>query len=103
MSTTRTVLVIALMVTFTIAHGQTTWYIDDDNACPGSDTQMNTFCTIQAGIYAASDGDEVVVAPGEYFENINLMGKAITVRSTTRRFRRPSWPPSSTLAAAERL
>jgi Right handed beta helix region len=38
--------------------------------------------TIQAGIDEALNGDEVVVAPGEYFENINLMGKAITLRST---------------------
>jgi predicted outer membrane repeat protein len=38
--------------------------------------------TIQEAIEAADPGDEVVVAEGEYFENIDFLGKAITVRST---------------------
>ena len=38
--------------------------------------------TIQAGINAAMNGDTVLVAPGTYKENINFMGKAITVRSS---------------------
>jgi parallel beta-helix repeat protein len=38
--------------------------------------------TIQAAINDAIDGDTVLVQPGRYYENINFLGKAITVRST---------------------
>ena len=38
--------------------------------------------TIQAGINVAKSGDTVLVAPGTYTENINFMGKAITVKSS---------------------
>jgi predicted outer membrane repeat protein len=60
----------------------TTWYVDVDNCPgPGSGTALDPFCMIQVAIDAAADADEIVVAPGAYYETINLSGKAITVRS----------------------
>ena len=39
--------------------------------------------TIQAGIAAAVNGDTVIVAPGRYVENVDFLGKAVTLRSTS--------------------
>ena len=38
--------------------------------------------TIQAAIEVAVDGDEIIVSPGTYGENIDFLGKQITVKST---------------------
>lgn len=40
------------------------------------------FDTIQEAIAASSNGDTIYVGPGTYFENIDFLGKSITVEST---------------------
>ncbi len=62
---------------------QVTWYVDDDT-CPlmGDGSPGSPFCVISNAIAAASDGDEIIIAEGVYFQQISLNGKAITIRST---------------------
>jgi hypothetical protein len=64
------------------AQAQTTWYVDDDNCPgPGSGTEGDPYCSIQTAIDNAVDADEIIVAAGTYFEMINFLGKAVTLRS----------------------
>ncbi len=49
---------------------------------PGNGSEADPYCSIQTAIDNAVDTDEVVVAPGTYFETINFLGKAITLRSS---------------------
>ncbi|MCF7913375.1 MAG: DUF1565 domain-containing protein [Candidatus Cloacimonetes bacterium] len=39
------------------------------------------YATIQEGIDASADGDEIIVSPGTYMENINFAGKAVILGS----------------------
>jgi hypothetical protein len=40
------------------------------------------YSLIQAAIDGSSDGDEIIVSPGTYYEGINFNGKNIILRST---------------------
>jgi hypothetical protein len=54
-----------------------------DASCPGGDGSVgDPYCSIQTAIDNAVDTDEIVVAPGTYFETINFQGKAIRLRSS---------------------
>ncbi len=49
---------------------------------PGNGSEADPYCSIQTAIDTAVDTDEIVVAPGTYFEAINFLGKAVTLRSS---------------------
>ena len=42
----------------------------------------NDYPTIRSAINAASDGDEIIVAPGTYNEAVDFLGKTIILRSS---------------------
>ncbi|MCF7913524.1 MAG: hypothetical protein K9M99_13470, partial [Candidatus Cloacimonetes bacterium] len=39
------------------------------------------YTSIQAAVTAAEDGDEIIVHPGTYYENVDLMGKQLELKS----------------------
>jgi len=53
----------------------------DGNDITGDGSVANPFRTIQKGVDTAHDGCTVIVQPGLYKENINLLGKNITLTS----------------------
>ncbi|MHC4604922.1 MAG: right-handed parallel beta-helix repeat-containing protein [Planctomycetota bacterium] len=61
-----------------------TYYVNAANGDDNNDglTPETAFATIQKGIDSASDGCTVIVYPGRYTENINFLGKNITLTST---------------------
>lgn len=62
------IMLILVLVSASMAQGRT-WDVPRDHA------------TIQAAIAAATNGDTIMVGPGLYYENIDFLGKSISVRS----------------------
>jgi hypothetical protein len=60
-----------------------TIYVDAGNCPgPGSGTPADPYCSIQTAIDNAVDTDEIIVAPGTYFETINFLGKGVWLHSS---------------------
>ena len=51
------------------------------NICVGDD-DLSDYTKVQDAIDAAVDGDTIVVMPGRHYTTINMLGKAITLKST---------------------
>ena len=51
---------------------------------PGDGSVGDPYCSIRIAINNAVDTDEIVVAPGTYFERIDLLGKAIWLHRNER-------------------
>jgi len=64
-----------------LASAQSTWYVADV-PCGGTGAVSDPFCRIQDGIDAASTGDTVLVLPAIYVENLDFLGKDISVVGT---------------------
>lgn len=73
----------AFIVTAIAGHSlASTLYVDVGNACPGTGTLGDPYCSIQSAIDTAIMNDVIEVSPGTYIEQLDLLGKAITLRST---------------------
>jgi parallel beta-helix repeat protein len=79
----RTLVILTILLAFsTLSVAQTTWYVDDNNTSgPWNGTPQYPFQYIEDGISAAINGDTVLVLAGSYVENLNFLGKTITVKS----------------------
>lgn len=78
---TLPILLFACLALLPSASAQSAWYVQAGSS-GGTGDVLAPLPSIQQAILAASPGDTVVVGPGTYLENIDFMGKAVTVRSS---------------------
>lgn len=66
------------------AGAQSTWYVDVNGSPPGSGTPGDPYTSLQFCFAQGStqDGDTVIVAPGTYVEDLDLLSKSLDVRSS---------------------
>jgi hypothetical protein len=83
MSRTRYLVLPVLSFAVTATVQSATLVVDVANCPgPGDGSVGDPYCSIQTAIDNAVDTDEIVVAPGTYFETIDFLGKAIWLHSS---------------------
>ena len=83
MSFTRQLASVVAVALFSSAQAGFVIHVDVGNCPgPGDGSELDPYCSIQTAIDNAADTDEIIVAPGTYTEQINLLGQAITLRSS---------------------
>ena len=75
--------IVILVAAFSCSVRADVLFVDAGNCPgPGDGSELDPYCSIQTAIDDAVDTDEIVVAPGTYFETINFLGKAIWLHSS---------------------
>ena len=81
----RSVSTVCLLFAFAaVADAQTTWHVDVHGIPPGTGTLADPYTSIQYAISRPTTvhNDTVLVAPGDYVENVNTLNKQIKLRSS---------------------
>ena len=77
----------ALTLTLSLAPAaaQTIWHVDVTGVPPGTGTSGDPYTSIQYALSRPStvDGDQLLVRPGTYVENVDFLGKAVKVVSSS--------------------
>lgn len=77
-------LIFACCFMASLSHAQSTWYVDDSGTPPGNGSLASPYTSIQYAIARPTtlNGHTLRVLPGTYVENVDFLGKALTVASS---------------------